>query len=157
MAANCRFAFAVHVMSVLALHPEEVFASVRLAQTVNTNPVTIRRLLLDLQAAGLVQSRRGPQGGAWLSREPSTINVMEILQAVDEKKPYAGHPQLPAQECLVGRRIQEVMDYLCERSMRAVQNELGGVTLADVIEKIQNTPHSTPELSAQTHRLIHVL
>ena len=63
MAQNCRFAFAVHVLSALALAPEGALNSEQLAQTVNTNPVVIRRLLLDLREAKLIETQRGPGGG----------------------------------------------------------------------------------------------
>ena len=51
---SCRFAFAVHVMAVLASEKADCCPSSRLAQTVNTNPVVIRRLLIELQEAGLI-------------------------------------------------------------------------------------------------------
>ena len=57
---SCRFAFAVHVMAVLAMEKADCCPSSRLAQTVNTNPVVIRRLLIELQEAGLISTLRGP-------------------------------------------------------------------------------------------------
>src|SRR5271168_1311706 len=75
---NCRFAFAVHVMAVLAWERSECCPSSRLAQTVNTNPVVIRRLLIDLQEAGLISTFRGPHGGALLKRKPEKLTLREI-------------------------------------------------------------------------------
>ena len=102
---SCRFSFAVHVMAVLAVEEGECCSSSRLAQTVNTNPVVIRRLLLELHHAGLVRTRRGPQGGAVLSRRPDRINLLQIQAAVDPQELFGLHPNPPSSECPVGRRI----------------------------------------------------
>ena len=78
---SCRFAFAVHVMAVLALEKADCCPSSRLAQTVNTNPVVIRRLLIELQEAGLISTLRGPHGGAVLRRKPEKVTLREIHHA----------------------------------------------------------------------------
>ncbi len=44
----------------------------------------LEKLLLELRQAGLVQSRRGAQGGYQLTRSPRQIHLAEILQAVGE-------------------------------------------------------------------------
>lgn len=41
------------------------------------------QILLQLKAAGLVQSSRGSLGGYQLSRSPSSISVAEIIAAID--------------------------------------------------------------------------
>ena len=74
MASSCRFAFAVHVLAVLALKREGGgVCSDRLASSVNTNPVIIRRLITRLRLAGLVCTQKGAGGGASLCQEPEDI------------------------------------------------------------------------------------
>lgn len=139
MANNCRFAFGVHVMSVLALHPEENFSSEMLAGTVNTNPVVIRRLLLDLKDAGLIETQRGPGGGAKLAHSASEITLAQIYRAAaGEVEPFGEHPNKPAQCCPVGREIKHVLDRVSERARQAVEAEYQAVTLADVLNQINN-------------------
>src|ERR1700741_3957220 len=98
---NCRFAFAVHVMAVLAWKKSECCPSSRLAQTVNTNPVVIRRLLIDLQDAGLISTARGPRGGATLKRRPEKVTLSDIHNAVDQGNTFATHPNEQSQDCPV--------------------------------------------------------
>src|SRR5258707_7109640 len=86
---SCRFAFAVHVLAVLATE-SKCASSASLAATVNTNPVVIRRLLIDLQNEGLIRTSRGPQGGAILAKPPNNISVWHGHSALEYREPR-GH------------------------------------------------------------------
>jgi Rrf2 family protein len=134
---SCRFAFAVHVLAVLATRQPSSCSSIALAQTVNTNPVVIRRLLIDLQAAGLIGTIRGPRGGAYLAMPPEQITLLEVRCAVDPATVFGLHPQAPAASCPVGARIGAVMRQVQEQLLRAVERELNGITLADVVGRLQ--------------------
>ncbi len=43
----------------------------------------LENILAELRHAGLVQSRRGADGGYWLARAPEEITVAEIIRAVE--------------------------------------------------------------------------
>jgi Rrf2 family protein len=134
---SCRFAFAVHVMAVLGLEKAECCPSSRLAQTVNTNPVVIRRLLIELQEAGLISTLRGPHGGALLKRQPEKVTLREIHHAVEQGNTFATHPNEPSAECPVGRKIGKVMERIQARANRAMARELEKITLADVLRDLR--------------------
>jgi Rrf2 family protein len=134
---NCRFTFAVHVMAVLALEKAECCPSSRLARTVNTNPVVIRRLLIELQEAGLISTFRGPHGGALLKRKPEKVTLREIHNAVDPGNTFGTHPNEPSPECPVGKKIIKVMEHIQDRANRALARELEKMTLADVLRELQ--------------------
>ncbi len=134
MALNCRFAFGTHVMCVLALHRGQSCSSEMLAHTVNTNAVVIRRLLLDLKDAGLIETQRGPGGGAKLSRTAPEITLAQIFEATSgEFQPFGAHPNLPAQCCPVGRGIKGVLERVSQRACDAAVREFEGVTLAEIV------------------------
>jgi Rrf2 family protein len=139
MASNCRFAFAVHVLSVLALHSEEPLTSDMLAQSVNTNPVVIRRLLGELAEAGMVETQRGPGGGTRLARPAQEITLLEVYKAVSgEIEPFGEHPHEPAQSCAVGREIRRVLEDVAARAKTAVEREYSSISLAQVAQELQN-------------------
>ena len=141
MAENCRFAFAVHVLSSLAMKPGEAVNSDELAQSVNTNPVVIRRLLCELHEASLVETQRGPGGGARLSKAPEQITLAHIYRAsAGEIAPFGEHPNEPAQCCPVGRGIKHVLETVSARAREAVEREYEAITLADVVREIQSSP-----------------
>lgn len=142
MATNCRFAFGVHVMSCLAMEPNDVFSSERLANTVNTNPVVIRRLLLELRDAGLVETQRGPGGGAKLARPANEISLLDIHRATaGEVEPFGEHPNPPAQSCCVGREIKRVLEHVGEQAKAAVEREYASISLQDVTEQLEVHSH----------------
>ncbi len=139
MAQNCRFAFAVHVLSSLALHPEGAMNSEQLAQTVNTNPVVIRRLLLDLREAGLIETQRGPGGGAKLSRDAKDISLAQIFKSVaGEFQLFGEHPNEPAQGCCVGRSIKAVLEGVAQKAARCVESEYAAISLEDVVRQLRD-------------------
>lgn len=144
MQQNCRFAFAIHVLSVLARRPDESFTSEALGHTVNTNPVVIRRLLLDLRRAGLVETQRGPGGGARLARPAHEITLLHLHRAVaDGVEPFGAHPNEPAQCCPVGRGIKSVLDEVAARAREAVEREYASITLQTVLQALE-TPSDGP-------------
>lgn len=133
---SCQFAFAVHVMAVLALKKGQCCSSTKLAMTVNTNPVVIRRLLIELQEAKLISTVRGPAGGASLAKKPEKITLLEIYRAVDPSEMFGGHPNQPSRQCPVGREIQRVMGNLRQRITQAKEQELKRITLATVLREL---------------------
>ncbi len=155
MATNCRFAFATHILSVLALHEAGSCSSGVLAGTVNTNPVVIRRLLLDLKDAGLIEAQRGPGGGARLSRAPQKITLAQIHRAVaGEIEAFGEHPNLPAQCCPVGRGIQSVLERISRQACAAAMQEFERVSLADVLADLASDNQSDNQNEAQNEAVI---
>jgi hypothetical protein len=75
MSTNSRFAVAVHVMSLMAWSGEEPLKSDQVADSVNTNPVVIRRMLLELAEAGLVGFADGFFGrfSVWQLTQPKPL------------------------------------------------------------------------------------
>lgn len=43
----------------------------------------LENILVDLRQAGIVQSRRGPDGGYWLARPPAQVTVADVIRASD--------------------------------------------------------------------------
>src|SRR5215468_8517603 len=106
MRTSCRFAMAVHVLAVLAYKEGARVTSALLASSVNTNPVVIRRLLLALQKARLVETRKGAGLGSRLGRSPGGINLGEVYRAVEDHECFAMAKAKPNHACPVGQCIQ---------------------------------------------------
>jgi len=134
MASSCRFAFAVHVLAVLALKREGGgVCSDLLAGSVNTNPVVIRRLLTRLRHAGLVTTQKGSCGGATLCAEPEEIPLDVIYRAIEPGASFSQHPHQPNQRCPVGASIERVLDEIFASAQAALESALARRTLADVL------------------------
>src|SRR5580692_6073517 len=121
MRTSCRFAMAVHVLSILAYHEGDRVTSTALAESVNTNPVIIRRLLLSLQKAKLVDTCRGAGVGSRLNRSPQRINMAEIYRSVEETEAFATLTRRPDVNCPIGHSIIAVMDKLFASAQSAME------------------------------------
>src|ERR1700754_1187766 len=87
MSDSQRFPVAAHSLAYLAhkgaYSPAEAAPSAVLAASVPTNPVVVRRVTALLAKAGLIATRPGASGGAWLLRRPEEIRLDEVLAAVN--------------------------------------------------------------------------
>jgi Rrf2 family protein len=128
---------AVHVLAVLAHKEGDRVNSAFLAGSVNTNPVIIRRLLLALQRARLVETCKGAGSGSRLSRSPKRINLAEIYQAVEEAEPFARPARKPNMACPVGKCIRDTLEHIFESAQQALQRDLARTTLADVMDTVK--------------------
>lgn len=137
MASNSQFAVAVHILVMLAQNADENTKSECIAASVNTNPVVIRRLLCNLQEAGLVVSRKGAAGGTKLAKQASEIDLHDVYEAVSHGEVFALHPRKPNQKCPVGKNIESVLCNLQKDIDNAVRAELINYTLADVLERVE--------------------
>jgi len=137
MAANSQFSMAVHVLTMLANAGNRNVKSEYIADSVNTNPVVIRRLIGELQNAKLVSSRAGASGGTRLARQPGQISLANVYKAVCCGGVFALHSRSPNQDCPVGRNIEAVLCNLQKEIDRSVNEKLEEYTLADMIEMIE--------------------
>lgn len=137
MTKSCRFAVAVHAASILALNDQEPCTSDWIADSVNTNPVVIRRILSALGKAGLVRSIRGSAGGAMLARAAHSITLLEIARAVEDDERTGLHHQPPNPGCPVGRSIQPVLIPVLERAEAAREAVLAETRLSDIVAGIR--------------------
>jgi len=137
MRTSCRFAMAVHVLAVLAYKEGDRVTSAFLAGSVNTNPVIVRRLLLALQRAKLVETCKGAGSGSRLSRSPRRIDLAEVYRAVESAEPFASPSRKPNAACPVGKCIQETLDRVFASAESAMERDLEKTTLADVMDTVR--------------------
>lgn len=137
MAASCRFSVAVHVLTYMAWSDSDALTSDKLALSVNTNPVVIRRIMCALSRAKLVTSQPGSTGGSRLARRPSQISLLDIHRAVEDSKVFGLHHRPPNRRCPVGMKIETVLEDVLERVDLAVESTLAKTTIADVLKNME--------------------
>lgn len=124
---------AVHVLTVLAYKEGDRVTSAFLAGSVNTNPVIIRRLLLDLQQARLIETTKGAGAGSRLTRSPGRINLAEVFRAVEEPETFARPSGKPNQDCPVAQCMREELDRVFASARAALERDLEKTTLAKLM------------------------
>jgi len=133
---DTRFAVSVHFMTALAYRQPELLSSEQLAKGVKTNPSFIRKLVVPLAAAGLVESVRGKAGGIRLARKPKDISLAQIYEAVMDTALIAIPGKTPEKECVISCGIGGI---LCKISKEIEVNTLKVLarrSLQDVLAEI---------------------
>jgi Rrf2 family protein len=135
MAANSRFAVAVHVLTALAW-TRGTQTSEALAESVNTNPVVVRRILRRLAESGVVHAQPGRRGGFELAMPPRAIRLDSVYRAVEGEGLFAVHGNREVKGCPVSCGIKGVLRDLFTEAEGAALSSLGNSSLSDVIERI---------------------
>jgi Rrf2 family protein len=137
MSTNSRFAVAVHVLSLMAWSGEEPLKSEQVAESVNTNPVVIRRMLKELAEAGLVVSQTGSLGGSRLATDPANTTLLDVYQALECRGVFSLHRQPPSRDCPVGVNIETVLGEVLLEVDSAVERVLKNITIDDVVRRLK--------------------
>jgi Rrf2 family protein len=148
---NSRFAVAVHVLTLMAWADDEPLKSEQVAESVNTNPVVIRRMLCELAQSKLVVSQTGALGGSKLARKASLITLLDVYRAVEVRSVFSLHRQPPSPQCPVGVNIETVLGNVLEEVDSAVEQVLASITIEDLVARLR--PCVSPLIAARVEGL----
>lgn len=120
---------AIHAMVYMLRSRDVGTVSVaEIAEVLDVSKDHLGKVLQRLTRMGLVTSKRGPRGGFALGREPATVTLLEVIEAVDGP--------LPRSTCLLGRPICGeagcILGSLMHDIHKQVNDYLSGTTLADM-------------------------
>ena len=76
----------------LAREPGKTESAERLAGVTQVPRRYLHKVLQDLVEAGLVRSQPGPGGGYTLSRDPCTVTILDVINAVEPIERIRGCP-----------------------------------------------------------------
>ncbi len=139
MKISSRFSVATHILALLHLEKKTLCTSEWIANSVNTNPVVIRRILGQLKKAEIVQVRSGV-GGSFLMKELAEITLLDVYHAVevvDEGELFQVH-EGTSDECLVGANICSVLSPIVCRAQSTMEQVLAEITMEEVVTDLEN-------------------
>ncbi len=134
MNTNLRFAISIHALTLLA-SSKDPLTSNAIAQSVNTNPVVVRRTMANLREHGLVESRPGTHGGWKLLREPRQIRLCEVYRSLEPEAILAIHAN-PDKYCRVGGHIKGTLTSVFTAAQAEMEHALDRYTIADILEDV---------------------
>jgi DNA-binding IscR family transcriptional regulator len=85
MAQSGRFQLSVRVLTVLAEAPDAMHTSAAIAEELKESAVMVRRTFLLLHRAGLIEQRKGPNGGAKLKIPAKQIGLGDVFVATENE------------------------------------------------------------------------
>lgn len=127
-----RFSVALHILLLIADDSDGDSTSARLAWSIGTNPVVVRRIAGQLSRAGLISVQRGP-GGASLSRPATQITLRDVWRAIHpEKEKLVGIHKRTNAECTIGRMVPELLSKRFDEAEAALMADFNRTTLAEL-------------------------
>lgn len=135
-----RFSVALHILILIARDTADEATSARMALSIGTNPVVVRRIAGLLARAGLISVQRGP-GGASLARPAEQITLRDVWRAIhpEREKLIRVHPRTNRQDP-VGRRMPELLRARFDQAEQVMLENLAGGTVADLVGEFVREP-----------------
>ncbi|HXT01129.1 MAG TPA: Rrf2 family transcriptional regulator [Elusimicrobiota bacterium] len=135
---NTQFSVAVHVMAGLGARARrgECAPSRMLAESVNTSPSFVRRVLAKLSKAGLIRTSTGKNGFCAVARDPKTITLLDIYRAVDAPKAFAVHEHPARPSCPISCGIKASLQKVLDRTQASLEADLKKTTLDGLVSEL---------------------
>lgn len=137
MSVSTRTAVAVHALTFLARwEGQGVQSSARIAESLDSNPVLVRRILGLLRDRGLVSALEGSGGGWQLARAADEITLFDAYAAVEDHRnilPTHAHP--PNQDCVIGRHMQALLEHEFSAAQRELEARLEATSIAQMLSR----------------------
>ena len=140
MQISSRFTVALHIFTCVETFKDDYkVTSDFLASSIGTNPVIIRKILTQLQGAGLIKVLRGT-GGIEVTRDLSEITFFDVYQAIEpvEDGDLFRFHENPRPLCPVGRNIHALLDDKLSSIQNAMETEMKKYTLDDLRSGMQD-------------------
>lgn len=112
----------------------------RLAERLDCSRRYLESDLQSLTHRGLLESRRGAQGGYLLARSPHRISLWDVIEALQERETGACDSDCPVQRQVVLPQLKQAGD--------AIRSALEGIQLSDALEMASRSSLVSP--SART-------
>ncbi|MFD1257615.1 RrF2 family transcriptional regulator [Mucilaginibacter terrae] len=125
-----RFHIAIHIMTLLHAAGDEVISSDFIAESVNINPVLIRKEISSLNKFGLVDSKEGKSGGYMLGKPATEITLADIYEAVQAKSILGKARNTPNPACPIGKQINDHFNFMEHEMIGLITEKLRLQTLA---------------------------
>jgi Rrf2 family protein len=135
--------YGVRLLVYLAQQPEGAYISTgEVAQAQHVPEPYLLHICAELQKAGMIASRRGPQGGHRLSRRADEITVSSVVAALDRSMAPLDCVEEPDECKLSGACSQRVMWGDVEKML---MEHLSGVRVSDLARKQAEMSRSVGE------------
>ncbi|MDX1901628.1 MAG: SUF system Fe-S cluster assembly regulator [Gammaproteobacteria bacterium] len=125
--------YAMMVLCFLALDPSKRVSVSLIAKATHLSPTTVAKILKTLLNSGFVSSTRGSAGGYQLAKQPTDLNVAEILTALEGGVAITNCCS-PVKQC--------IFDQLCgvrdnwQVINRIILKAIEGITLQDMTGRL---------------------
>jgi Rrf2 family protein len=136
---DTRFPVSLHIMTGLANSQPDLVSSEQLAISVKTNASFIRKLVVSLSNAGLVESVRGKAGGMRLAKNPKDITLDQIYKAVTENTLMHVPDKTPNKSCEISCGMGDILCKISNEIEENILKQLSKKSLAEILNQVKKS------------------
>ncbi len=132
---DSRFSVSMHILTLLARSGGELLSSDEMAESININPVLVRKELINLRQHKLVASKEGKNGGTCLMKQPAEIFLSDVYLAVHSSTLFGLSKNKPNPSCPIGRQMTKHLNSLYADAETSLLKELKKITLKKFVKQ----------------------
>lgn len=136
---DTRFPVSLHIMTGLANRQPDLVSSEQLAISIKTNASFIRKLVVSLSNAGLVESIRGKTGGIRLAKNPKDITLDQIYKAVTDNTLISVPDKTPNKNCEISCGMNAILCKISSEIQDSTLKQLSKRNLAEILNQIKKS------------------
>ncbi|CUX52784.1 MULTISPECIES: RrF2 family transcriptional regulator [Clostridia] len=125
--------YALRMMLEFALHPGECTKINQVAERQEISDKYLEQIVTILSRAGYVKSRRGAQGGYYLTKDPSEYTVGMILRLAEGSLVPVTCLEEEVNPCSRSNNCATLLVW--KKLDHAISDVVDGITLADLVEE----------------------
>ena len=123
---------AVYVADKVRLGVHEFVPTSRVAEDLNIPTASLSRLMRSLNHTGIVETREGANGGVRLAVRADELTLLDLLEAVEQKRPLFRTDAEPQVQGEIPTMRQEALRGALAGAESAMRSSLREVTIADI-------------------------
>ncbi|GAA1204283.1 Rrf2 family transcriptional regulator [Prauserella alba] len=115
----------------------ELRSSQAIAESLDSNPAFVRRVLGRLRERGLVVAVEGAAGGWRLAKPAEEITLRDVHAVADDGAvPLPVHAHPPNRNCVIGRHMLSLLESEFADAQRAMEERLAQTSIADLLGRV---------------------
>lgn len=134
---DTKFSVSVHLMTTLAYNSGRLTSSDELATGLRTNASFVRKLVVYLSDAGLIESVRGKSGGLRLALPAKKITLDKIYDAVAGHKIICVPDKTAYKQCAVSCIMGDLLKKISDSIEHSARQQLSKTNLQDLLSEIK--------------------
>ena len=126
---------AVHVLSYVEIYKDGDLSSNAIADSIESNPSLVRRLMSSLVQGGLLETRPGSVSPK-LTRPTNQITLLDIYNAIEIDLNFFHVDENTNPACVVGGNIQDALNDVYAKVQQDAEASMQQVKLSSIIDDI---------------------
>lgn len=130
---STKLSVSIHILCMIALSPDSSITSDHMADSIQTNPALVRRLMSQLKKANLIETQT-KLGATGLAKSSSEISLLEVFRAVEPEQRLFDIHTGTNMKCPVGANIGNVLTQIYDQVQTNFEDQLRNIYLSDILK-----------------------